>query len=323
MKILSSVLILLLFPVWLRAQAYNESVKPTTANGHPALLFPRIQNSVALRCCDQGNVTVEVVDQPASVGTDLQYTLVERSGTDSQPVYEFHLWAFVGNGPGPGLLVVSKDKVKWLFTRKQDEKRQFDLPLSEISVRGDHRVTVIAVVGKSKYIFIGLNNAREATGPISSDNLVMPSSRMADFLYLALTNYPAAEEEFWRLHGDALPPAAMATFREQATAWRALSVKPELPEETRKQRMLAESYLRDKDFKGSIEHYRLAVRADATWPEGWFNLAALYAETGEYASAVASMKNYLELMPNSSDAAAARDKIVVWEDKAAQPRSQQ
>jgi predicted TPR repeat methyltransferase len=90
-----------------------------------------------------------------------------------------------------------------------------------------------------------------------------------------------------------------------------------LPEEARKQRLLAESYLREKDFKGSIEHYELGVKACATWPEGWFNLALLYGETSEYALAADRMKHYLELMPNSPDAAAARDKIVIWEDKAA------
>jgi hypothetical protein len=318
MKKLQFLLLLFSLPVCLNAQAPGESVKPTTTDGHPALLFPHIHNSIALHCCDQGNVWVDVVDQPqpAGAGTEMQYTLMERSGTDSEPVYEFHLWAFIGYGPGPGLLMVSKDKVRWQFTRKHDEKHQFDLPLSEIIVRGDHKVTVSVVVGKYRYIFIGLNHAREGTEPITSDNMVMPSSLMADFLYLVLTNFPAAEEEFWRLHGEALSPAAMATFHEQAATWRVLAVKPELPEEVRKQRVLAESYLREKDFNGAIQHYELGVKACVLWPEGWFNLALLYAETGEYAAAAASIKNYLELMPNSPDAPAARDKIVIWEDKA-------
>ena len=46
-------------------------------------------------------------------------------------------------------------------------------------------------------------------------------------------------------------------------------------------------------------------------------MALLYGETSEYALAADRMKHYLELMPNSPDAAAARDKIVIWEDKAA------
>jgi hypothetical protein len=138
-----------------------------------------------------------------------------------------------------------------------------------------------------------------------------------NFFIQAVQDFPAAEEEFWSLRDDLLPPTQIAVFQQQAAAWRALAVKPELPEETRKQRTLAESYLREKDFISSIEHYKLGVRADLTWPEGWFNLALLYGETGEFASAAASMKNYLELMPDSPDAAAARDKIVIWEDKAA------
>jgi hypothetical protein len=106
------------------------------------------------------------------------------------------------------------------------------------------------------------------------------------------------------------------SFQKTASEWRALAFKPKLPEETRKQSLLAESYLREKNFNGSIEHYELGVKACPTWPEGWFNLALLYGETGEYALAADRMKHYLELMPNSPDAAAARDNIVIWEDKA-------
>jgi tetratricopeptide (TPR) repeat protein len=118
------------------------------------------------------------------------------------------------------------------------------------------------------------------------------------------------------------PAENWSSFQQIASEWRVLAVKPELPEEVRKQRILAESYLREKDFNGSIQHYELGVRACATWPEGWFNLALLYAEAGEFALAADSMKHYLELMPNSPDAAAARDKVVIWEDKASKARTQ-
>jgi tetratricopeptide (TPR) repeat protein len=117
------------------------------------------------------------------------------------------------------------------------------------------------------------------------------------------------------------PAANWASFQKEAAQWRALSARPELPEEVRKQRTLAESYLRDKDFNGAIEHYELGVKSCSTWPEGWYNLALLYGETHDYAEAADSMKHYLELMPNSPDAQAARDKIVIWEDRAGKPQT--
>jgi hypothetical protein len=114
---------------------------------------------------------------------------------------------------------------------------------------------------------------------------------------------------------------AFQGFQKQAAAWRALAAKPELPEDARKQRTLAESYLREKDFKGAIQHYESGVDLCPTWPEGWYNLALLYGETEEFAKASDRMKHYLELMPNSPDTQAAKDKIVIWEDKEAnQPR---
>jgi len=133
------------------------------------------------------------------------------------------------------------------------------------------------------------------------------------------------QAEYWKKkHDDSLTREAadeLARFHQQAVAWRTLTVKPEMSEAARKQRVLAESYLREKDFKGAIEHYEAGVQEFSSWPEGWFNLALLYGETGDYAKAANRMNHYLELAPDSPDAASARDKVVIWEDKAiTQPR---
>lgn len=53
------------------------------------------------------------------------------------------------------------------------------------------------------------------------------------------------------------------------------------------------------------------------WPEGWFNLALLYAEVNDYEYAIHSMQRYLELVPDAFDAAAARNKMIVCQDKLA------
>jgi hypothetical protein len=52
-----------------------------------------------------------------------------------------------------------------------------------------------------------------------------------------------------------------------------------------------------------------------TWPEGQFNLATLAGEKKYYELAVLHMKEYLELVPDSPDAQAAKDSIIIWRDK--------
>jgi tetratricopeptide (TPR) repeat protein len=169
---------------------------------------------------------------------------------------------------------------------------------------------IIFGVPKAKYVVLGwdkkVNGIEDAERTVNALNRLIYDTQHG-------TNLSEIES----------PVDDWSSFQKAASDWRVLTVKPELPEEARKQRVLAESYLREKDFNGAIQHYELGVKACSTWPEGWFNLALLYGETGEFALAADRMKHYLELMPNSPDAPAARDKIVIWEDKASQPRSQQ
>ena len=54
-----------------------------------------------------------------------------------------------------------------------------------------------------------------------------------------------------------------------------------------------------------------------TWPEGQFNLATLAGEKKFYETAIFHMKEYLELVPESSDAQAAKDSVIIWKDKVA------
>jgi hypothetical protein len=297
---------LLLLTICLRAQTPNEIIKAATVNGHPALVFPG---------------TGDLNGHPGFS------SVVERSGTDAAPVYIFHL-TLMSMHYCPGLFTLNSERAIWQpESSEKCEKSAYDQPRSGFSIylccAKDSRQHIddVAIVkfGKEQHWFMGDSGLRIDATHRSKDMQAARSKPLFDFFYLTVTNFSAAEAEFWRLRGDFMTPEALVTFHEQAAAWRALSVKPDLSEEARRQRLLAESYLREKDFKGSIEHYKLGLRADLTWPEGWFNLALLYAETSDYSAAAASMKNYLELMPNSTDAAAARDKIVLWEDKAQKP----
>lgn len=109
----------------------------------------------------------------------------------------------------------------------------------------------------------------------------------------------------------------MVTFAVTAKTWRE---KPENrrkpPEEWDRYRILAEQAVKDKDFVKALKNYEAGLAAFPMWPEGWFNAALLYAELEEYEYAANRMKHYLALMPDAPDAKAAREKIIIWEDKA-------
>lgn len=107
-----------------------------------------------------------------------------------------------------------------------------------------------------------------------------------------------------------------AKFQEEARGWRAIPVKPGLPEGVRRSQILAEDAIRNKSFEEALDHYEQGLQALPMWPEGQFNAALLYGELGIYGQAVIHMKRYLELRPDASDAPSARDQIVVWQAKA-------
>ena len=282
-KILLAILITLL-PACTMAGVPHSSIQPVTIDGKPALRF------------SEGNASVTVV----------------RTGSAVDPVFTFHvtpcsLWTC--HSGQTGYLSVSAQGVHWQSSVGNDDS--FDVPLS----------TAKFSTCMSAYVCLDISGKRHIFSVVDDDGKNAIDIALFKVFYKFLSDtvqsFSDADAAFWQLRGEPLPTVAMAAFHDQAAAWRALAVKPDLPEEVRKQRLLAESYLRDKDFKGSIEHYELGVKAAPTWPEGWFNLALLYGETGDYSAAAASMKNYLALMPDSPDAPAARDKIVIWEDKAA------
>ena len=83
-----------------------------------------------------------------------------------------------------------------------------------------------------------------------------------------------------------------------------------------KYRILAENAYKENDYISAVRNYELGVAALPTWAEGWFNAALLYAGLEQYDDAADRMRHYLILKPDARDAAAAREKLIVWEDKA-------
>src|SRR6202008_3415632 len=87
-------------------------------------------------------------------------------------------------------------------------------------------------------------------------------------------------------------------FKEKARSWRALATKPELPEEARKHRVLAENAVQEKDLDRALAEYEAALKSYPFWPEGQFNAAMLCGEKKFYAKAIRYMQHYLDLLPD-------------------------
>ena len=121
---------------------------------------------------------------------------------------------------------------------------------------------------------------------------------------------------------NALTPAEsakeLADFQQKAAAWRALNPKPPVSDEVTKKRLLAEDAVEQKNFDAAAGYYRAGVTLDPTWAPGWFNAALINAELKNYADAAFDMKHYLILVPDAPDAAAAKEKVLLWEAKAEQ-----
>lgn len=124
-------------------------------------------------------------------------------------------------------------------------------------------------------------------------------------------------DAFNRLLYAAYRDEEATAFRAAAQAWRENPAKPPLSPEPSRHRILAEHAFQEKDFDGAVEHYESGLEIQPMWPEGWFNLALIYAELKNYADATDRMKHYLELVPDAPDANDARTQMIIWEDKAA------
>jgi tetratricopeptide (TPR) repeat protein len=118
---------------------------------------------------------------------------------------------------------------------------------------------------------------------------------------------------------DASIAAELDKFGPQAQAWRALPEKPKMTDDAYAHKVLAEAAYGDHDLAKAMLEYSLALQKFPTWPEGQFNAALIGGELKRYRSAVLHMKEYLALAPEAPDAQAAKDKIILWQDKTQHP----
>ena len=87
-----------------------------------------------------------------------------------------------------------------------------------------------------------------------------------------------------------------------------------IPEDVRRQRVIADAAIREKRFVDAAAAYEDALDLAPWWGQGHFNVALVLAEIYHYRDAVNHMKKYLALTPDASDARQVQDKIYEWED---------
>ncbi len=112
--------------------------------------------------------------------------------------------------------------------------------------------------------------------------------------------------------------ADFAAFTISAKVWLLASPNPEMPDEARAYKALAEDSFKRKDYTAALEAYCDALDKHPMWPEGHYNAALLAAEAKDYELAAQHMRRYLVLAPDAKDASASKDKFLLWQLKAKQ-----
>ncbi|MBI5316076.1 MAG: tetratricopeptide repeat protein [Nitrospirae bacterium] len=98
-----------------------------------------------------------------------------------------------------------------------------------------------------------------------------------------------------------------------ARVLRKMPSKPALPEEARKFGVQATSLVERKRYEEAVALYKKALEIAPWWAEGHFNRALVLANQNRFHEAIAGMKHFVLLTPDSADARAAQDKLYEWE----------
>ncbi len=112
--------------------------------------------------------------------------------------------------------------------------------------------------------------------------------------------------------------AWLEDFKPKAEAWRQLKTKPAMPEEAHEHQVLAEYAYKQKDIPKAMNEFAEALQIFPYWTAGQYDLAIMTSEIGGrpgYRAAIFHMECFLALSPDSPDAEAARDSIIVWKDE--------
>jgi hypothetical protein len=107
--------------------------------------------------------------------------------------------------------------------------------------------------------------------------------------------------------------AAEAAFQEEARKYRAMRVKPVLPEEAHKYAVQGDFAVEKKNLDAAADRYADALKVAPWWPEGHFKRGLVLADLERYAEGIDEMKKFLLLAPDAKEARAAQDNIYKWE----------
>jgi tetratricopeptide (TPR) repeat protein len=152
-----------------------------------------------------------------------------------------------------------------------------------------------------------------------------PEPWPSNYPVLVWGNKTSAEkfaDAFNRLLYAARQDEEFAVFSAAAKNWRENPVKPSLPDNLQRYRVMAEDAFMNKDFEKALDYYEKGLAIEPLWPQGQFNAALLYGEIKDYGAALLHMRCYLELVPNAKNAKAAREKMYLWEGKAKEASTQ-
>jgi len=115
---------------------------------------------------------------------------------------------------------------------------------------------------------------------------------------------------------------ALSIIKALARLHRTARDKMALPEEARKFGVQATSLAEKKRYNEAIDMYGQALDVAPWWAEGHFNRALMLADQHRFHEAIAWMKHFVLLAPDSVDARAAQDKLYEWElETPSQPAS--
>ncbi len=86
-----------------------------------------------------------------------------------------------------------------------------------------------------------------------------------------------------------------------------------LTEDGRRYVVQANTYLQAKRYAAAIDAYGEVIKASPCWPDAYFNRAHMFAHAKRYHAAITTMRHYLMLSPDATNARTAQDKIYEWE----------
>lgn len=115
--------------------------------------------------------------------------------------------------------------------------------------------------------------------------------------------------------------AAARTRDALVRTYRHLTQAPPIPEAARRYQIQSEAFARDGNYVAAAEACRKATIAAPWFPTPYFNRALSLANINRYPDAIASMQEYVRLVPNDPSARRAQDKIYEWQARNSAPQN--